>query len=126
VLGARYFGDGPTGSARDLILDWHGSSARLDQYVPGCDGGCLVSNKDTPIDAAWHRYVIEIDVRDSAADGNGQYRLSIDGQPITTEKLPFSLSNPTKAGFQIGATYSSGNAGGSIAFDDVVLSVTPR
>lgn len=45
---------------------------------------------------------------------------------LDEESLPFSLSSPSKYGLEIGVTYSAGNAGGSVAFDDVSLLVTPR
>ena len=126
VLGPRFLGNAPDGGSRDIFVDWHANMIRLDRYIPSCDGGCPVSKTDTPVDVGWHRYTLTVNARSATAPSYGNVKLEVDGNILVNEALTFSLSSPSKYGFQFGVSYATGNAGGSIAFDDVSLLVTAR
>ncbi|MDB5220762.1 MAG: hypothetical protein JWO86_8689 [Myxococcaceae bacterium] len=128
VLTARFNTDQGTGAdagERDVIVDFHGGFTRLDKFTPSCDGGCAVPNKDVPIDDAWHRYVLTLNARPPNGLNHGDILYEVDGNPVVSGTLAFSLSNPKSYGFQVGVTYSAGKTPGTVAFDDVVLVVKP-
>jgi hypothetical protein len=126
LLGPRYRTDlGPPIGQHEVLVDFHGGSTRLEHETPSCDGGCALPNKDTPISAGWHRYVLTMKVRPFDGTDYGDVDYSVDGMTASSGPLTFSLSSPKTYGLEVGVTYSNGHAGGTIAFDDVSLVIQP-
>ncbi len=125
LLGPRFNTDEGKLGEHDLIIDFHAGQTRLDHYAPLCDGGCATPNTDTPLSPGWHRFVLTVDVHGPDAGDYGSLSYLVDGASGGTAALSFSMSKPASYAFQVGITYSTGKAAGTVAFDDVSLVVKP-
>lgn len=110
------------GAAEEAPASEAGSEAAALEAGAGADAGlcapgafCDSFDDGQPLPRGW-----------KSVEPSGGAALAIDKDVLVDDPLPFSMSNPSKYGFQFGVSYSTGNAGGSIAFDDVSFLVTPH
>jgi hypothetical protein len=121
-IGPRFFTE--HGSVDHAIsVDFHGGQVSLGIYANDCDASCNLPTFNAPIDQAWHRYVMTVDVRPSDF---GVIDLSMDGTSVISTKLRFSMSTPSAYGAVLGLSFANPPAAGKLSFDDFAFTLTPQ